>query len=87
METLQKLKQQDFSVIFISHKLNEVMAICDRISVLRDGKMIGTVNKSDVTQKDLACMMSVVKHLVSKKNRMKRVRNLLYCVLKTLRQR
>ncbi|MPM53768.1 Galactose/methyl galactoside import ATP-binding protein MglA [bioreactor metagenome] len=57
METLQKLKQQDFSVIFISHKLNEVMAICDRISVLRDGNMIGTVNKSDITQKDLACMM------------------------------
>lgn len=57
METLEKLKQQEFSVIFISHKLNEVMAICDRISVLRDSKMIGTVNKSDVTQKDLACMM------------------------------
>lgn len=57
METLQKLKEQEFSVIFISHKLNEVMSICDRISVLRDGKMIGTVNKCDVTQKDLACMM------------------------------
>jgi ABC-type uncharacterized transport system ATPase subunit len=57
METLQKLKKQDFSIIFISHKLNEVMTICDRISVLRDGKMIGTVNKVDVTQKDLACMM------------------------------
>ncbi len=57
METLEKLKQQDFSVIFISHKLNEVMAICDRISVLRDGEMIGTVNKKDITQKDLACMM------------------------------
>lgn len=57
METLEKLKKQDFSIVFISHKLNEVMAICDRISVLRDGNMIGTVNKSDITQKDLACMM------------------------------
>jgi simple sugar transport system ATP-binding protein len=57
METLHKLKEQNYSVIFISHKLNEVMTICDRISVLRDGNMIGTVNKTDVTQKELAKMM------------------------------
>ncbi len=57
METLQNLKSQGFSIVFISHKLNEVMTICDRISVLRDGNMIGTVNKRDVTPKDLATMM------------------------------
>ena len=57
METLQKLRKQGFSIIFISHKLNEVMTICDRITVLRDGNTIGTVNKRDVTQKDLATMM------------------------------
>ncbi len=57
METLQRLRDQNLSVIFISHKLNEVMMISDRISVLRDGNMIGIVNKRDVTQGELACMM------------------------------
>ena len=57
MQTLQKLKEQNFSIVFISHKLNEVMAICDRISVLRDGKLVETVDKSSVTQKSLARMM------------------------------
>ncbi len=57
METLLNLRKLGFSIIFISHKLKEVMSICDRISVLRDGCMIGTVNKHDITQKDLATMM------------------------------
>lgn len=45
------------AVIFISHKLDEVMEICDRMSVMRDGKMIGTVNREDTSQRDLANMM------------------------------
>lgn len=45
------------SVIFITHKLNEVMAIADRITVLRDGKAIGTVNKEETTTEQLARMM------------------------------
>jgi simple sugar transport system ATP-binding protein len=57
MLTLQRLRSEGFSIVFISHKLQEVMAICDRISVLRDGKLISTVEKSDVTQNDLAQMM------------------------------
>lgn len=57
MQTLERLKEQSYSIVFISHKLNEVMTICDRISVLRDGKLVETVNKSDVTQKSLAKMM------------------------------
>ncbi|HEX2979704.1 MAG TPA: ABC transporter ATP-binding protein [Anaerolineaceae bacterium] len=57
METLQHLKADGFSIVFISHKLHEVMTICDRISVLRDGKLIDTVDKVNVTQSDLARMM------------------------------
>jgi general nucleoside transport system ATP-binding protein len=57
MVTLENLRKQGFSIIFISHKLNEVMAICGRISVLRDGHMIGTVNKLEINQKKLAEMM------------------------------
>lgn len=45
------------AVIFISHKLDEVMEICDRMSVMRDGQMIGTVNREDTNQRQLANMM------------------------------
>ena len=45
------------AVIFISHKLDEVMEICDRMSVMRDGAMIGTVEKEDTSQRKLANMM------------------------------
>jgi simple sugar transport system ATP-binding protein len=55
--TLNRLRSEGMSLVFISHKLYEVMTICDRISVLRLGKCIGTVNKSETTQRDLARMM------------------------------
>ncbi|GAK59550.1 ABC transporter related protein [Candidatus Vecturithrix granuli] len=45
------------AVIFITHKLNEVMAITDRITVLRDGKLIGTVKRTETTTNELARMM------------------------------
>jgi len=45
------------ALIFISHKLNEIFALTDRVSVLRDGKMIGTVQTSDVNKEQLANMM------------------------------
>ncbi|HHX87621.1 MAG TPA: ATP-binding cassette domain-containing protein, partial [Firmicutes bacterium] len=56
-EALDKLVKQGLSVIFISHKLNEVMAISNRITVLRDGKLAGTVDREDITEKELAKMM------------------------------
>ncbi len=55
--TLKRLRESGLSVIFISHKLNEVMTISDRITVLRDGKCIGTVNKIDTNEPSLARMM------------------------------
>lgn len=45
------------SVIFISHKLREVIQITDRVTVIRDGKFIGTVDTKDATQLTLAQMM------------------------------
>jgi simple sugar transport system ATP-binding protein len=56
-EALVRLREGGLSVVFISHKLNEVMTICDRISVLRLGKMIGTVAKKKTNKTELACMM------------------------------
>jgi ABC-type uncharacterized transport system ATPase subunit len=55
--TLNRLRESGLSVIFISHKLYEVMTISDRITVLRDGKCIGTVNKKDTNERALARMM------------------------------
>ena len=48
---------QGRSVIFISHKLREVMEITDHVTVLRDGKYIGTIDTKDATQVILAQMM------------------------------
>lgn len=56
-ETLNRLRESGLSVIFISHKLFEVMKISDRITVLRDGKCIGTVDKKDTDERSLAKMM------------------------------
>lgn len=56
-ESLLRLVKEGLSVIFISHKLVEVMAVCDRITVLRDGCVTSTVNKADTTQTELAKMM------------------------------
>lgn len=45
------------ATIFISHKLDEVMEICDRMSVMRDGRMVGTVARAHTDQRRLANMM------------------------------
>lgn len=54
---LAKLKQRGFTVIFISHKLREIKEISDRVSVLRRGEMIGTVDTNQVSESDISAMM------------------------------
>ncbi|PSQ61432.1 MAG: ABC transporter ATP-binding protein [Halobacteriales archaeon SW_9_67_25] len=56
-ESLQQLADEGLSIIFITHKLQEVEAITDRVTVLREGKKVGTVPTADITQADLAEMM------------------------------
>ena len=56
-EILENLKKDGKSIIFISHKLNEVMKISDRITVMRDSKYIGTVLKKETSPINLAKMM------------------------------
>ncbi|MBS3794480.1 MAG: ABC transporter ATP-binding protein [Candidatus Thorarchaeota archaeon] len=55
--TLDKFKEQGRTIILITHKLREPMALCDRITVLREGKLVGTVDKDDTSPKELAKMM------------------------------
>jgi ABC-type uncharacterized transport system ATPase subunit len=54
---LREFASHGHAVVFISHKLDEVMALCDRVSVMRDGKMIGTVARQDTDTRQLASMM------------------------------
>ncbi len=56
-KAVRALKDQGKTVIFISHKLQEVLAICDRITVLRRGKVVGTVEASETNAGELAKMM------------------------------
>jgi len=56
-EILRTLKREGMSIIFISHKLNEVLDIADRITVLRRGKTIETVPRAGATEESLARAM------------------------------
>lgn len=55
--TLKKFRDSGKTIILITHKLREPMILCDRISVLRDGELIGTVNREDTSPEELAKMM------------------------------
>lgn len=55
--TLRSMVAEGRSIIFISHKLDEVMAVADRITVLRSGKTVGCVDSASTSTKDLASMM------------------------------
>ena len=55
--TMRRMTEDGRSVIFISHKLHEVMKVSDRVTTLRDGRTVGTVVTKDVTSADLARQM------------------------------
>ncbi len=57
ISSIKELQKQGKTIIFISHKLEEVMNVADEISVLRRGKFIGTVKASETTTKQLVTMM------------------------------
>ncbi len=56
-EVVESLTQQGKSIIFITHKLREVLAVADRITVLRAGRMVGTAAADAATQQSLANLM------------------------------
>jgi ABC-type uncharacterized transport system ATPase subunit len=56
-KAIRALKEQGKTVIFISHKLREVLAICDKITVLRRGKVVGKVKADETDLDELAKMM------------------------------
>ena len=56
-ELLRQLREQGVVIIFVSHKLDEVLEICDSMSVLRDGKLIGSCSCEGITKQDIVRMM------------------------------
>jgi len=58
-QVIKKLKDEGISIIYISHRLDEIFEICDRVSVLRDGELIDTLelNTGTVTKNDIIKMM------------------------------
>ena len=64
--TLRRMAEEGRTVIFITHKLEEVMEVSDRVTVLRKGKVVGTMNTAETNERELARMMvgrDVIFHL------------------------
>ncbi len=57
IQIMKELRAEGKSILFITHKLNEIMAVADRCTVLRKGKCIGTVDIADTTKEELSRMM------------------------------
>ena len=57
MEIMRGFTREGKSILFITHKLAEIMAVADRCTVLRKGRCIGTVNTKDTTMEELSSMM------------------------------
>lgn len=56
-EELKRLRDSGYTIIFISHKLNEVKELCDRITIIRHGKSMGVYHVSDVSEQDISNRM------------------------------
>lgn len=54
---LKHLKQQGYTIIFISHKLREIKTLTDRITIMRDGQMVGVYNTADVSEEEISRLM------------------------------
>ena len=57
MQIMKNLSNEGKSILFITHKLNEIMAVADRCTILRKGKYVGTVDIKDTTKEQLSQMM------------------------------
>ena len=84
MEIMRSLVKEGKSIILITHKLKEIMEVCDRCTVIRKGKGIGTVNVKDTNLDELASLMvgrevkftTVKKNLLNQKRKFLKLRNL-----------
>jgi D-xylose transport system ATP-binding protein len=60
-ELIKQLKSEGIGIFLISHDIHDVFDLADRISVMLQGKLVGTVNKNDVTMDDVLAMIIIGK--------------------------
>ena len=56
-ELIQELKAQGLGIFLIEHDIHNVMKLCDRASVMKNGQLVGTVNVDEVTDEDILSMI------------------------------
>src|SRR5215210_1930381 len=56
-DVIHRLKEQGAAVVYISHRFDELYAACDRVTILRDGKLVGTRELAGLEKIDLVCLM------------------------------
>ncbi len=56
-DLIRRLRKQGTSIIYISHRFDELYAVCDRVTVLRDGRLVGTRSLAGLERLDLVCLM------------------------------
>jgi ribose transport system ATP-binding protein len=57
LDVMRRLRNQGISIFFISHRLNEIVAVSDRVVVLRDGRMVGTLEKDQISHDAMVRLM------------------------------
>ncbi len=82
---LRVLKESGYTIIFISHKLNEIKALCDNLTVLRNGKVTGVAKVSDLTEQQISKLMvgrdvflNITKDVAQPKETVLSVKNISY---------
>jgi D-xylose transport system ATP-binding protein len=61
-ELIQELKKQGLGIFLISHDTREMMELCDRVAVMKNGQMVGTERVEDVTEDDILSMIILGKN-------------------------
>jgi D-xylose transport system ATP-binding protein len=61
-ELIQELKRQGIGILLIDHDIHQVKALCDRASVMKNGRLVGTVQVDEVTEDDLLGMIILGKN-------------------------
>jgi monosaccharide-transporting ATPase len=56
-DVIRRLKEEGAAVVYISHRFDELYAVCDRVTILRDGKLVGTRLLAGLEKLDLVCLM------------------------------
>lgn len=56
-DVIRRLKAEGTAIVYISHRFDELYAVCDRVTILRDGKLVGTRDLAGLERLDLVCLM------------------------------